>query len=131
MSLNDVATEVQEFLQTATTKEHFLNIIDWVEEQRPQPLISKAFAGGEMSFSVSAGLTFKTMDEIDFGWGKVAFGSCHSPLERKDCFVMTMGSPLNNEDWVVYMHIPRTHVKYIEAHANHVFKPLNADYLKI
>ncbi|KAI3744189.1 hypothetical protein L1987_57265 [Smallanthus sonchifolius] len=86
MSLSDIAIEVQGFLKTATTKEHFLDIIDWVEEQKPLPLISKAFAGGEMSFSVSAGQRFETMDQIDFGLGKLTFGSCHVPSERKDCF---------------------------------------------
>lgn len=33
MSLANVATEVHEFLQTATNKEHFLDLIDWVEEK--------------------------------------------------------------------------------------------------
>ncbi|KAI3744188.1 hypothetical protein L1987_57264 [Smallanthus sonchifolius] len=131
MSLSNVATVVQEFLQTATTKEHFLDIIDWVEDQKPRPLISKAFAAGEMSFSVSAGQRFETMDQIDFRLGKLTFGSCHVPSERKDCFVMTMGSPLNSEDWVIYTHMPKKHVNYVEAHASHIIKPLNADYLNI
>ncbi|KAK9051216.1 hypothetical protein SSX86_027842 [Deinandra increscens subsp. villosa] len=131
MSLSDLAIEVQEFLQPATTKEHFLDILDWVEDQKPQPLISKAFVGGDMSFSVSSGQRFETMDEIDFGWGKLTFGSCYVPSERKDCFVMTMGSPMNNEDWVVYMHLPKKHVNYVETHASHIMKPLNADYLNI
>ncbi|KAD7116742.1 hypothetical protein E3N88_04010 [Mikania micrantha] len=77
------------------------------------------------------GQRFETMDAIDFGWGKVTFGSCHLPSERSDCFVMTMGSPKNNEDWVVYMHMPMKHMSFIEAHASHVFKPLNADYIQI
>ncbi|KAL8268785.1 hypothetical protein R6Q59_002583 [Mikania micrantha] len=130
-SLSDIAIEVQKFLQTATTKEHFLDIIDWVEDQKPRPLISKAFAGNDMSFTVSAGQRFETMDEIDFGWGKLTFGSCHVPSERKDCFVMTMGSPRNNEDWVVYTHMPMKHMNYIEKHASQIIKPLNADYLNI
>ncbi|KAL8249652.1 hypothetical protein R6Q59_006520 [Mikania micrantha] len=131
MSLSNVAKEVQEFLQPATTKEHFLDIIDWVEDQKPHPLILKALVDGDMSFTVSAGQRFETMDAIDFGWGKVTFGSCHLPSERSDCFVMTMGSPKNNEDWVVYMHMPMKHMSFIEAHASHVFKPLNADYIQI
>ncbi|CAH1416712.1 unnamed protein product [Lactuca virosa] len=65
MSLADVALEVHEFLQTATNKEHFLELIDWVAEKRPQPLISKAFAGEEMSVMVSAGQRFHTMDRSD------------------------------------------------------------------
>ncbi|XP_035842262.1 anthranilate N-benzoyltransferase protein 1 [Helianthus annuus] len=131
MSLSNVATTVQEFLQPATTKEHFLDIIDWVEEQKPRPLISKAVVNVRMSFTVSAGQKFEIMDKIDFGWGKVTFGSCHVPESRKDCFVMTMGSPTNDEDWVVYMHMPLMHMSFIEAHASHVFKPLNTDYIPI
>lgn len=129
--MSNVATLVHEFLQPATTKEHFLDIIDWVEEQRPRPLISKAFLGGDMAISMSAGQRFKTMEEIDFGWGKVTFGTCYVPSDRKDCFVMPMGSPINNEDWVVYTHMTRKHLTYIETHASHVFKPINTDYLKI
>ncbi|KVH97486.1 shikimate O-hydroxycinnamoyltransferase-like [Cynara cardunculus var. scolymus] len=131
MSLSNVATDVHEFLQTATGKDHFLDLIDWVEEQGPQPLIAKAFASKDMSVMVSSGQRFHTMDEMDFGWGKLLFGSCHVPSERKDCFVMTMGSPTNNEDWVVYLHLPLKHMKFMEAHASDVFKPLDADYLKI
>ncbi|KAJ9563877.1 hypothetical protein OSB04_009037 [Centaurea solstitialis] len=131
MSLSNVATEVHEFLQTATGKDHFLDLIDWVEERRPQPLVAKAFAGNEMSVMVSSGQRFQIMDKMDFGWGKVAFGSCHVPSERKDCYVMTLPSPTNNEDWVVYMHMPIKHMNYIEAHASHMFNPLDADYLKI
>ncbi|XP_076960161.1 coniferyl alcohol acyltransferase-like [Bidens hawaiensis] len=132
MSLCNVATEVQEFLKPATTKEHFLDIIDWVEEQKPRPLISKASVGEEItSFTVSAGQRFETMDEIDFGWGKVTFGSCHVPSSRKDSFVMTMGSPKNNEDWVVYMRMPLKYTIFIEEHASHVFKPFDTDYIQI
>ncbi|KAJ0669325.1 putative alcohol O-acetyltransferase [Helianthus annuus] len=131
MSLSNVATTVQEFLQPATMKEHFLDIIDWVEEQKPRPLILKALVDGRMSFTVSAGQKFETMDKIDFGWGKVTFGSCHVPKSRKDCFVMTMGSPTNDEDWVVYMHMPLMHMSFIEAHASYMFKPLDTDYIEV
>ncbi|KAL4586437.1 hypothetical protein LXL04_011073 [Taraxacum kok-saghyz] len=132
MTMSNVATEVHEFLHSATGKDHFLELIDWVEDRRPQPLISKAFAGRDMmSVMVSSGQRFQIMDKMDFGWGKVAFGSCHVPSARNDCYVMTLPSPTNNEDWVVYMHLPMKQMDYIEAHASLVFKPLDADYLKI
>ncbi|KAJ9558816.1 hypothetical protein OSB04_013430 [Centaurea solstitialis] len=131
MSLSNIATEVHEFLQTATVKDHFLDVIDWVEERRSQQLVARAFANKEMSLMVSSGQRFQIMDKMDFGWGKVAFGSCHVPSKRKDCYVMTLPSPTNNDDWVVYMHMPMKHTNYIETHASHMFNPLNADYLKI
>ncbi|KAD7116745.1 hypothetical protein E3N88_04013 [Mikania micrantha] len=113
---------------------HFGNVLSMPlgsKKPEPRPLISKSLVDGNMSFTVSAGQRFETMDAINFGWGKVTFGSCHVPSERSDCFIMTMGSPKNNEDWVVYMHMPIKHMSFIEAHANHVFKPLNADYIHI
>ncbi|KAJ0449185.1 putative alcohol O-acetyltransferase [Helianthus annuus] len=131
MSLSSIATEVHDFLQTATTKDHFLDLIDWVEERRLKPLVAIAFASKEMSVMVSSGTRFHIMDKMDFGWGKVVFGSCHVPSDRTDCYVMTLPSPTNNNDWIVYMHLPMKHMNYIESHASHMFKPLNADYLKI
>ncbi|KAI3731686.1 hypothetical protein L1987_62875 [Smallanthus sonchifolius] len=100
MSLSDIATEVHEFLKTATVKDHFLDLIDWVEEHRSQPLVSIPFASKEMSVVVSSGTRFHIMDKVDFGWGKVVFGSCHVPSDRNDCFVMTLPSPSINDDWV-------------------------------
>ncbi|KAK9074435.1 hypothetical protein SSX86_007033 [Deinandra increscens subsp. villosa] len=131
MSLSNIATEVHKFVQTATGKDHFLDLIDWVEERRSHPLVSVAFASKEMSVMVSSGTRFHIMDKMDFGWGKVAFGSCHVPSSRNDSYVMTLPSPTNNNDWIIYMHLPMKHMNYIESHASYMFKPLNADYLKI
>ncbi|KAK1406594.1 hypothetical protein QVD17_42035 [Tagetes erecta] len=131
MSLSNIAMEVHEFLQAATTKDHFLDLIDWVEERRSQPLVATAFADKEMSMMVSSGTRFHIMDKMDFGWGKVVIGSCHVPSYRKDCYVMTLTSPSNKNDWVVYMHLPMKHMNYIESHAGDMFKPLSSDYLQI
>ncbi|KAI3744186.1 hypothetical protein L1987_57262 [Smallanthus sonchifolius] len=131
MSLSTIATDVHEFLQTATTKDHFLDLIDWVEERRSQPLVAIAFASKEMSVMVSSGTRFHTNGDMDFGWGKVVFGSCHVPSGREDCYVSTLPSPTNNNDWVIYMHLPMKHMNYIESHAGHMFKPLDSDYLEI
>ncbi|KAK9051218.1 hypothetical protein SSX86_027844 [Deinandra increscens subsp. villosa] len=131
MSLSSIATKVHEFVQTAVTKDHFLDIIDWVEERRSLPLVAIAFASQETSVMVSSGTRFHIMDKMDFGWGKVVFGSCHVPSDRKDSYVMTLPSPTNNNDWVVYMHLPMKHMTYIESHAGHMFKPLTSDYLEI
>lgn len=133
MTLSSAANEVHKFLKSAVTKEHFMDLIDWVEDQRPQPLISRPFSGTEkaVSIMVSSGQRFSIMDKMDFGWGKLVFGSCHVPASRQDRYVMTMASPINDNDWIVYMHLPRKHLNYIEARASHLFKPLTVDYLKL
>lgn len=71
------------------------------------------------------------MGGIDFGWGKVAFGSCYVPSESTDFLVMIMPGPVNDEDWIVYMHLPLKHINYIEIDASDVLKPLNVHYLKL
>ncbi|KAJ9563879.1 hypothetical protein OSB04_009039 [Centaurea solstitialis] len=131
ISLSNVAMEVHGLLQFVTRKDHFLDLIDWVEEHRSQPLVVPSLANKEMTMIVSSGQRFQFTDKMDFGYGKVTFGSCYLPQSRKDCYVMTLASPTNNEDWIVYMHMPIEHINYIEAHASHVFNPLNTDYLKI
>ncbi|KAL6144363.1 hypothetical protein ACLB2K_055057 [Fragaria x ananassa] len=45
-SLNWVADEVHEFLESAATKEHFLGLIDWVEAHRPVPGLAKIYCKG-------------------------------------------------------------------------------------
>ncbi|KAF5795271.1 putative alcohol O-acetyltransferase [Helianthus annuus] len=133
MPLSSVANEVHKFLKSAANKDHFLELIDWVEDQRPTPLMSRPFAGTEkaVSIMVSSGQRFSIMDKMDFGWGKLVFGSCYVPVARRDCYVMTMSSPVKTDDWIVYMHLPRKHLNYMETHASHLFKPLTADYLKL
>ncbi|XP_076914234.1 coniferyl alcohol acyltransferase-like [Bidens hawaiensis] len=133
MPLSSVATKVHKFLKSAANKEHFLDLIDWVEDQRPRQLMSRPFAGTEkaVSIMVSSGQCFSIMDKMDFGWGKLVFGSCYVPMTRRDCYVMTMASPVKVDDWVVYMHLPRKHLNYMETHASHLFKPLTTAYLKL
>ncbi|GJX40134.1 shikimate O-hydroxycinnamoyltransferase-like protein [Tanacetum coccineum] len=125
MTLSSVANEVHDLLKNASTKEHFNELIDWVEDQRPNVFISRPFAQKEkvLSIMVSSGLKLTLVDKLDFGWGKPVLISSHVPATRTDCHVMPMASPINHEDWIVYMHLPKKHLEYMEAHASHVFKP--------
>ncbi|PIN14816.1 Alcohol O-acetyltransferase [Handroanthus impetiginosus] len=130
--LNWVAREVHEFLQTAVTKEHFLELIDWVEEHRTERVLSKIYATRvteeEPAVVVSSGLHFP-VGKMDFGWGLPVFGSYHFPWGGKSGYVMPMPSPKGNGDWIVYMHLLKGQLELIESSAAHVFNPLNSDYL--
>ncbi|KAI7725325.1 hypothetical protein M8C21_029673 [Ambrosia artemisiifolia] len=130
--LSSVANEVHDLSEKAATKEHFKQLIDWVEDQKPNMLISRPFALKEKAFSimVSSGLRFSLLGNMDFGWGTPVLTSCHVPTSRMDCHVMPMPSSINENDWVVYMHLPKKQLDYIEAHAGHLFKPLTAGYLQ-
>ncbi|KAJ0538796.1 putative alcohol O-acetyltransferase [Helianthus annuus] len=132
MPLSSVASHVHELSESAATKEHFKQLIDWVEDQKPNTLISRPFVVKEKAFSImmSSGLRFSLLGKMDFGWGKPVFTSCHVPTTRMDCHVMPLASPVNGDDWIVYMHLPKKQLDYMEARAGNVFKPLIAGYLQ-
>ncbi|KAI3518455.1 hypothetical protein L1887_07226 [Cichorium endivia] len=55
-------------------------------------LAISGFRGDAIEFGGQRGQRFSIMDKMDFGWGKLVFGSCHVPSARKDCYVMTMAT---------------------------------------
>jgi len=129
--LDRVADEVHEFLKDAVTKEHFLELIDWVEAHRPVPGLAKIYCSGTEdgpTFVVSSGQRFPVC-KVDFGWGMPGFGSNHFPWGGDAGYVMPMPSPTGNGDWVVYMHLLKGQVELMEAEAAHVFRPLTSTYL--
>ncbi|KAK2441491.1 coniferyl alcohol acyltransferase [Trifolium repens] len=126
-----VVDEVREFVSVATTEEHFLGLIDWVEENRPVPGLAKIYCGSSSegpTFVVSSGQRFPE-DKVNFGWGKVVFASYHFPWGGEAGYVMPMPSPLRNGDWIVYMHLLKEQLEIIESEADHVFRPITWDYL--
>ncbi|XP_010030883.2 LOW QUALITY PROTEIN: coniferyl alcohol acyltransferase [Eucalyptus grandis] len=137
--LSWVAEAVHEFVQRAATREHFLDLIDWVEEHRSVPAVARIYCKsgsaeeeeeGSTAFVVSSGQRFP-VTEMDFGWGKPALGSYHFPWGGEAGYVMPMPSPLSNGDWVVYLHLARSQVAFIESHAPTVFRPLTPRYLNL
>ncbi|XP_052188524.1 coniferyl alcohol acyltransferase-like [Diospyros lotus] len=127
--LSWVANAVHEFLEEAVSKEHFLDLIDWVEAHRPEPGLSRIYAaGGGPAFVVSSGQRFP-VGKVDFGWGRPALGSYHFPWGGDAGYVMPMPSPAGNGDWLVYMHLLEGQLETVEAQAGHVFKPLTFEYL--
>ncbi|GMN48176.1 hypothetical protein TIFTF001_017344 [Ficus carica] len=105
-TLSWVAGEVHEFLQGTSMKEHFLGLIDWVE-QFP-------------------------MSKIDFRWGKPVFGSYHFPWGGNAGYIMPMPSTVGTKiNYVVYMHMPKKGLEIIETKASHVFRPFTFDCLNV
>ncbi|GMH27127.1 hypothetical protein Nepgr_028970 [Nepenthes gracilis] len=129
--LSWVAETVQEFLENAATKEHFQGLIDWVEAHRPEPAMVRVYSCSKddgPAFVVSSGRGF-TVAEVDFGWGKPVFGSCHFRWGGGCGYVMPMLSPDGSGDWVVYMHLSKGQLDYVETAAPHVFKRLSLDLI--
>lgn len=129
--LNWIANQVHEVIQNAATKDHFLELIDYVEAHRPAPMIAKIFVVSvnreEPAFVISSGKHFP-VTKIDFGWGKPTFGSYHFPWGSQTGYVMPMPCAKGNGDWVVYMHLAKEQIEAIERNAAHVFTPLDPNH---
>ncbi|MQL93460.1 hypothetical protein Taro_026105 [Colocasia esculenta] len=135
MNLKEVADAVHACVALASTREHFLELIDWVEAHRPEPALARIYAvgggnngGGDTAVVVSSGRRFP-VEKVDFGWGKPAFGSYHFPWGGGAGYVMPMPSTRGDGNWVVYVHLPGRLVEVLEAVAGDVFRPITADYL--
>lgn len=131
MQLKGVANVVHACIESASNKEHFLGLIDWVEERRPEPAMVKIYyksSEEEESVVVSSGLRFP-VSEINFGWGKPYFGSYHFPWGGDTGYVMPMQNGNGNGDWIIYMHLKAKHLDMVEKIAAHVFRPLTSAYL--
>ncbi|KAJ1388000.1 Transferase [Sesbania bispinosa] len=128
--INWVAEQVHEFLETAATKEHFLGLIDWVEAHRPVPGLSKIYCVNAKeegpAFVVSSGQRFPE-SKVDFGWGKPVFASYHFPWGGDCGYVMPMPSSKGNGDWLVYMHLRKSYLHFMESQASHFFRPFSWD----
>ncbi|TXG74496.1 hypothetical protein EZV62_003075 [Acer yangbiense] len=125
--------QVHDFLENAVTKDHFLGLIDWVEAHRPEPALAKIYSNGSSSedgpaFVVSSGQRFP-VSKVDFGWGKPFFGSYHFPWGGDAGYVMPMPTPTGNGDWIVYMHLMKKQLEFIETQAYNLFSPLTFDHL--
>ncbi|KAL3644284.1 hypothetical protein CASFOL_012216 [Castilleja foliolosa] len=117
MLLKDVAGIVHECIEMASTSEHFLALIDWVELRRPKPAVAKVYCkdeNDEAAIVVSSELRFP-VEDLDFGWGGPIFGSYHFPWGGETGYVMPMRSAGGNGDWIVYMHLMKRQLDLVEA----------------
>ena len=130
-SLSNMVDLVHDFLDKAITKDHFLDLIDWVQMNRPELALATIYCtreGDGPALVVSSGLLLP-FSEVDFGWGKPTFGSYHFPWGGSCGYVMPMRSPSGNGDWIVYMFLSKDQLEFIEAEAPNVFKPFTLDLI--
>lgn len=131
LPLSSVAERVHQVLSAVTTKEHFLDLIDWVEARRPEALVARVYCkleGEGPAVVVSGGMRFPVGD-VEFGWGKAVLGSYYFPWGGETGYVMPMPSGKGNGDWVVYVHLMNKLLSVLETETAGFFRPLSADYL--
>ncbi|CAO2839569.1 unnamed protein product [Amaranthus hypochondriacus] len=125
MTLAKITQEVHEFLGQVKNKQHFEDLIDYVQIHHPQQIVAKIYDQGRENgpaFVVSSGQRFP-VSNIDFGWGKPLFGSYDFPWNGDAGYVMPMPSTKGNGDWIVYMLLNESQLDFIEKEASHVFQP--------
>ena len=125
MTLAKITQEVHGFLEQVKNKQHFEDLIDYVQIHHPQQILAKIYDQGRENgpaFVVSSGQRFP-VSKVDFGWGKPLFGSYHFPWNGDAGYVMPMPSTKENGDWIVYMLLNESQLDFIEMEASHVFQP--------
>ncbi|WOL19012.1 shikimate O-hydroxycinnamoyltransferase-like [Canna indica] len=130
MELAEVADAVHGWLRRDATGEHFRGLVDWVEAHRPEPAVAKVYfreKGEGPACVISSGRWFP-VTEVEFGWGKAAFGSYHFPWGGSTGYVMPMPSATAEGDWVVYVYVLKKVAEALEAEQPPVFRVLTPDY---
>ncbi|KAL0910639.1 hypothetical protein M5K25_021641 [Dendrobium thyrsiflorum] len=131
MGIEELANVVHQFVAEVDNEEHFKELVDWVEERRPEVCMSKICIEEGLSVEVSSGRRFP-IAEVDFGWGKTMLGSYHLPWEWTGGYVMPMpmsGDKGKDGDWLVYVHLLAEIVEVLETVGAGVFRPITGDYL--
>ncbi|RRT59972.1 hypothetical protein B296_00010634 [Ensete ventricosum] len=128
MEVAEVAEVVHSWLQREATEEHFRGLVDWVEVHRPEPAVARVYSKeGGPACVISSGREFPVA-EVQFGWGKAAFGSYHFPWGGSTGYVMPMPSATADGDWVVYVYLLKKVAEVLEAEQPPVFRTLTSDY---
>ncbi|KAF3777155.1 hypothetical protein EJ110_NYTH46563 [Nymphaea thermarum] len=125
------AKNVNEFLGFATNREHFQGLIDYVEGQRPNPMIARVCYRGSDDGPAIVVSNARVLDpcKMDFGWGLAFLTSVHCPSEWDNRYVLLLPSPLGNGDWVVYMQVFRHQLHEIEMGGGGILQPLTFQHL--
>ncbi|KAE9596863.1 hypothetical protein Lal_00007422 [Lupinus albus] len=81
-SISDIGSIVNESISKVSNEAHFLDLIDWVECNRPGLMIAKTVLGQEgPALVVSSGRRFP-VTEVDFGFGSPLLGTVYTSIER-------------------------------------------------
>ncbi|KAB1216010.1 Anthranilate N-benzoyltransferase protein 1 [Morella rubra] len=81
-SISEVADKIHAAISKVTTRDHFLDLIDWIECHRPGLMLSRVVLGqGGPALVLSSGRRFPVA-EVDFGFGSPVLGTVCSTIER-------------------------------------------------
>lgn len=129
-SVSEIANKVHEAISKVTNQDHFLDLIDWIECNRPGLVLSKVVLGrGGPALVLSSGRRFPVA-ELDFGFGSPVLGTVCSTVERIGVAYMNQRpSASSNGSWTVSAILWPELASALESDS--IFQPMTASHLQL
>ncbi|XP_068646851.1 coniferyl alcohol acyltransferase [Aristolochia californica] len=129
-SLSDVGEMVHRAIDEVTNKDHFNDLIDWIECKRPGLVLAKILLGrGGPAIMVSSGQR-AAVAEVDFGYGTPVVGTCYSLIPRLGAaYVNPQPSGRGDGSWVVFAILWPELAAALESDPERIFRPVTAAHL--
>ncbi|GMN40702.1 hypothetical protein TIFTF001_009927 [Ficus carica] len=129
-SLSEVATKVHDAISKVTNEAHFLDLIDWIQCNRPGLVLSKVVLGlGGPALVLSSGRRFPVA-ELDFGFGGPVLGTVCSTVKRIGvAYLNQRPSALGNGSWTVSAILWPELASALESDS--IFQPMTASHLHL
>ncbi|XP_060210624.1 coniferyl alcohol acyltransferase [Lycium barbarum] len=131
-SISDVANNVHNAISKVTSAEHFLDLIDWIEWNKPGLMLSKVVLGqGGPTIVVSSGRRFPVA-EVDFGFGTPVLGTVYSTIKKIGVgYINQRPGAKGDGSWTISAILWPEMIEALESDTEHVFQPMTSDHLKI
>ncbi|CAL4950617.1 unnamed protein product [Urochloa decumbens] len=132
LPLPGVAEMVREAIAAPAYDEHFQELVDWVEDHKPERYVETPSLGlGCPTVILSAGGASPI--DTDFGFGRAVLLVPTSALTARLCsgYVETVASPRGDGTWFATAVVWPRLAAALESDEPLVFKPVTAEYLSL
>ncbi|GJM96306.1 hypothetical protein PR202_ga13128 [Eleusine coracana subsp. coracana] len=126
--LPDVAARVREAVAEAANKEHFQELVDWLEDHKAERFLEAATVGlGSPTVTVTWCATFRP--ETDFGFGHAALAMPVTSSGRICSAYFTVAARPGGDDLFASAFVWPRLAAALESDTRRLFKPLTAEDL--
>ena len=131
-SLAYIAEIVSRTIGEVANGAHFLDMIDFVESNRPGIMLPNVLVGPWMPAVVVSSCHNMPVMAMDFGFGLPSVGMFCSALDRlRAGYVSLVSRKRGDGSWLVSAFIWPCLAKELELDPDHVFEPITADHLAL
>ncbi|KAK4744881.1 hypothetical protein SAY87_011193 [Trapa incisa] len=129
-TLSEIASLVHDTISSITNRDHFLDLIDWIESHRPGLMLSRVVLGqGGPTLVLSSGRRFPVA-ELDFGFGRPILGTVCSTIEKIGVAYMNQRpSARNDGSWTVSAILWPKLAAVLES--DPIFQPMSVKLLEL